>query len=207
MVTMILAFVVSAHAMSYDEARERALFLTDKMAYELQLDDRQYDAAYRINLNYLMSLNRRSDVYSSYWRARNRYLQDIFSDLQYRRYAAASYFFRPAYWANNSWLLSVCRRYANPSCLYRYHPHTYDIYCGRRHHSDKYYKDMAHKWKKHQKEVRKEMRREMKERRKFEQRHLYSFDRHPRDMHRHGDMRHWDTSPRNHSSSPLSFPI
>ena len=34
---MVLGFMVTAGAMSYSQAREQALFLTDKMAYELNL--------------------------------------------------------------------------------------------------------------------------------------------------------------------------
>jgi hypothetical protein len=42
----ILTLTVSARAMSYEQARNEALFLTDKMAYELNLTDAQYEAAY-----------------------------------------------------------------------------------------------------------------------------------------------------------------
>ena len=41
---MVLGFMVTAGAMSYSQAREQALFLTDKMAYELNLTDDQYEA-------------------------------------------------------------------------------------------------------------------------------------------------------------------
>ena len=50
----LLTMSVSASAMSYEQARNEALFLTDKMAYELNLTDAQYEAAYEINLDYLM---------------------------------------------------------------------------------------------------------------------------------------------------------
>ena len=53
---MVLGFAVAASAMSYSQAREQALFLTDKMAYELNLTDDQYEAAYEINLDYLLSV-------------------------------------------------------------------------------------------------------------------------------------------------------
>ena len=45
-IVMVLGFMVTAGAMSYSQAREQALFLTDKMAYELNLTDDQYEAAY-----------------------------------------------------------------------------------------------------------------------------------------------------------------
>ena len=61
--TTILTFAASANAMSYSQAREQALFLTDKMAYELNLNEEQYDAAYEINLDYLMSIDTYDDLY------------------------------------------------------------------------------------------------------------------------------------------------
>ncbi len=41
----VVAMVLQANAMSYEQARREALFLTDKMAYELNLSDAQYEAA------------------------------------------------------------------------------------------------------------------------------------------------------------------
>ncbi len=48
---MLFTMTVSASAMSYEQARNEALFLTDKMAYELNLTEDQYEAAYEINLD------------------------------------------------------------------------------------------------------------------------------------------------------------
>ena len=45
---LLFTVTVSANAMSYEQAREQALFLTDKMAYELNLSEAQYEAAYEI---------------------------------------------------------------------------------------------------------------------------------------------------------------
>ena len=59
---MMMTIAISANAMTYNEARNEALFLTDKMAYELGLNDAQYDAVYNINLDYLMGLNARADL-------------------------------------------------------------------------------------------------------------------------------------------------
>ena len=59
---MMMTIAISANAMTYNEARNEALFLTDKMAYELGLNDAQYDAVYNINLDYLMGLNARADA-------------------------------------------------------------------------------------------------------------------------------------------------
>ena len=59
----LLAFAYQAKAMSFEQARQQALFLTDKMAYELNLTDDQYEAAYEINLDYLLSIDHYDDLY------------------------------------------------------------------------------------------------------------------------------------------------
>ena len=64
----LFTLTVSASAMSYEQARQQALFLTDKMAYELNLTEDQYEAAYEINLDYLMGVNTYDDLYGAYWR-------------------------------------------------------------------------------------------------------------------------------------------
>ena len=69
--SLLLAFTAATRAMSYEQARDQALFLTDKMAYELNLTEAQYDAAYEVNLDYLMSINSPDDLYSAYWRQRS----------------------------------------------------------------------------------------------------------------------------------------
>ena len=58
MMTLVAMLTIAAtgKAMSYEQARNEALFLTDKMAYELNLTDEQYEAAYEINLDYLMGV-------------------------------------------------------------------------------------------------------------------------------------------------------
>ena len=64
---LMIAFLTGLagiHAMSYEEARDRARFLTDKMAYELNLNDQQYNDAYEINLDYLMNIRTASDASS-----------------------------------------------------------------------------------------------------------------------------------------------
>lgn len=117
--TLILS--VPSSAMSYRQAREQALFLTDKMAYELNLTDDQYEAAYEINLDYLMSVNSYDDLYGIYWRQRNLDLSYILMEWQYRDYLAATYFYRPLYWNDGYWRFRV----------YAYYPHRDYYYFGR----------------------------------------------------------------------------
>ena len=70
-----MMITIAANAMSYKEAKNEALYLSDKMAYELNLTDAQYDAVYEINLDYMMSVNGRNDVYGVWWDRRNTDLQ------------------------------------------------------------------------------------------------------------------------------------
>ena len=98
-IVTLFTMTVSASAMSYEQARDQALFLTDKMAYELNLTEEQYQAAYEINLDYLMGVNSYDDVYGTYWTHRNLDLSYILLDWQYRAFVNATYFYRPIWWS------------------------------------------------------------------------------------------------------------
>ena len=126
----MLTFTVAANAMSYEQAREQALFLTDKMAYELNLTEEQYDAAYEINLDYLMSVNTPDDLYEDYWRQRNLDLSYILLDWQYQAFCAATYFYRPLYWASGVWHFAIYSRYPHRHYLYFGRPNIYITYRG-----------------------------------------------------------------------------
>ncbi|MDD5861274.1 MAG: hypothetical protein PUD15_01750 [Prevotella sp.] len=102
---------LSASAMDYEDARQQALFLTDKMAYELNLTDDQYEAAYEINLDYLMSINNYDDLYGLYWRQRNRDLEYILAATQWNAYLNSLYFYRPLYWDAGCWHFRIYARY------------------------------------------------------------------------------------------------
>ena len=126
----LLTLTTSAQAMSYEQARERALFLTDKMAYELNLTDDQYEAAYEINLDYLMTVNTYDDLYGEYWRQRNLDLSYILLDWQYRTYCSATYFYRPLYWQSGCWHFGIYARYPHRTYFYFGRPHFYAVYRG-----------------------------------------------------------------------------
>jgi hypothetical protein len=132
MMTLIamLTMTVSANAMSYEQARNEALFLTDKMAYELNLTDEQYEAAYEINLDYLMGVAGRDDVFGTYWERRNLDLSYILYDWQWNAYVAASYFYRPLYWEAGYWHFGIYRRYPHRDYFYFGRPHFYATYRG-----------------------------------------------------------------------------
>ena len=120
----------SKNAMSYKEAKKEALYLSDKMAYELSLNDAQYDAVYEINLDYMMSVSGRNDVYGAWWSRRNTDLQFILTAYQYKKYVEISYFYRPLTWKNGSWTFNVYTHYGNKSHFYKAHPKGYLSYKG-----------------------------------------------------------------------------
>ena len=127
---VMLTSTMAASAMSYEQARNEALFLTDKMAYELNLTDEQYEAAYEINLDYLMGVAGRDDVYGTYWERRNLDLSYILYDWQWKSYIAASYFYRPLYWEAGYWHFGIYRRYPHRDYFYFGRPHFYATYRG-----------------------------------------------------------------------------
>ena len=127
---VMLTSTMAASAMSYEQARNEALFLTDKMAYELNLTDEQYEAAYEINLDYLMGVSGRDDVFGTYWERRNLDLSYILFDWQWNAYIAASYFYRPLFWEAGYWHFGIYRIYPHRDFFYFGRPHFYATYRG-----------------------------------------------------------------------------
>ena len=130
LVAMFTITFTTASAMSYEQARQQALFLTDKMAYELNLTDDQYEAAYEVNLDYLMGINTYDDLYGVYWRQRNLDLSYILLDWQYRAFCDATYFYRPLYWDGGFWHFGIYARYPRRDYFFFGRPHFYVSYRG-----------------------------------------------------------------------------
>jgi len=128
--TVMLLTAVTAQAMSYEQARNEALFLTDKMAYELNLTDAQYEAAYEINLDYLMGVASYDDVFGTYWERRNMDLSYILLDWQWKAFCAATYFYRPLYWSNGYWHFGIYARYPHRDYFFFGRPAFYATYRG-----------------------------------------------------------------------------
>jgi len=126
----LLTITVSASAMSYNQARDEALFLTDKMAYELNLTDEQYEAAYEINLDYLMSIDSYDNLFGVYWNQRNLDLQYVLLDWQYRAFLNCLYFYRPIYWDGGYWHFRIYARYPHRNYFYFGRPRVYVVYRG-----------------------------------------------------------------------------
>ena len=127
---MMLAIATVGKAMSYEQARNEALFLTDKMAYELNLTDEQYEAAYEINLDYLMGVTTYDYVDGSYWARRNRALIYVLLEWQWTTFCAATYFYRPLTWSDGFWHFGVYARYPHRDYFFFGRPVFYASYRG-----------------------------------------------------------------------------
>ena len=126
---VMIVMTISANAMSYNAAKNEALFLSDKMVYELNLTAAQYEAVYEINLDYLMSLNGHGDVFGIWWHRRNTDLSYVLNSWQYDKYMALTHFYRPVAWKAGGWTFAVYSHY-NRGHFYSAHPKVCVTYKG-----------------------------------------------------------------------------
>ena len=71
----------------------------------------QYEAVYEINLDYLLNVDTRADVFGFWWEVRNRDLRYVLSTWQYDRFMASEWFYRPVVWGTGGWTFSIYTRY------------------------------------------------------------------------------------------------
>ena len=145
---VLCCLTMSLSAMNYNEAREQARFLTDKMAYELNLNEQQYNDCYEINLDYLMSVTTADDVYGDYLAYRNADIRHILYDWQFSLFAAADYFIRPLAWYHGVFVFPIYRHYTAGHYYYA-HPvvfHTYRGGHGRFYHRAGFYASRRPHW-------------------------------------------------------------
>ncbi len=144
----VFGFAAGAKAMDYETARNQAYYLTDKMAYELNLSDAQYNDAYEINLDYLLSLNSPRDMELAYLRHRNEDLRYILMEWQWRAFMAEEYLFNPVRWVSGAWYFPIYRHYARTQFFYS-RPRIWHDYRGthaRRHYAHSYYANRRPHW-------------------------------------------------------------
>lgn len=154
----MMSTAVCSAAMSNSKVRKETRFLTDKMAYELNLDTEQYNDVYEINydfisgIRYLMDDVLRGeewalDRYYDYLDVRNDDLHWVLSSKQYSRFMQAAYFYRPVYVSGGRWSFRIYITYANHNHFYFPQPYHYRTYCGghyRTHYHDSYYRGRYH---------------------------------------------------------------
>jgi hypothetical protein len=133
MVAILMVITVTAKALSYETARSEALFLSDKMAYELNLSPSQYEAIYEINLDYFMYVGTKLDLYSDLWKQRNYEIQQILTPYQYEEFLRLKYFYRPLGWRDGRWEFRIYRVYPNRGHYMMNRPRAYANYRGGRH--------------------------------------------------------------------------
>ncbi len=126
----MMVMTISAAALPFNQAQQEALFLSDKMAYELGLNEVQYEMIYEINLDYFLSVNNYNDLNGVWWARRNADLRYILTTYQYNRYINLTYFYRPLVWRSTGWYYPIYTRYTNRTHFYSHRPTGYVSYRG-----------------------------------------------------------------------------
>ncbi|MCD7900791.1 MAG: hypothetical protein LUH22_13235 [Bacteroides sp.] len=159
---MILLFAIGmiamsntsmASSLSTTQVRKETRFLTDKMAYELNMNSMQYDDAFEINFDFIFSVRDiMDDVVRGYGWAIDRYYQMldirnddlrwVLSDTQYRRFMITEDFYRPIYANTSGWNFRIYVRFPNLNLFFFGKPRHYTTYKGghyRTHHNNNSY--------------------------------------------------------------------
>ena len=148
-----LAAVLNVQAMSRSNIRNNARFISDRMAYELDLAPWQYEECYEINYDFIYAINYiMDDVVFGYYDAIDHYydlLDDRNDDLryvlnasQYRKFMTRDYFYRPVYTSGTKWSFRIYTIYSNRTFFYYDAPRVLKTYRGehsRSHHTTGYY--------------------------------------------------------------------
>ena len=143
LVTLAVAITgaVQAFALTPMAIRENARFLTDRMAYELNLTPQQIEDCYEINYDFIASINpimdevvygypEYIDRYYNYLDYRNDDLRYIMTEAQYLAFMSLDYFFRPVYTYAGNWLFRIFDIYTNHRFFYYDAPLIYHSYYG-----------------------------------------------------------------------------
>ena len=155
---ILVGLTTQLFAMSMSNIRSNARFLSDRMAYELDLTPMQYDDCYEINFDFIYSINNimddviygYGDAIENYYRLldyRNEDLRFVLDARQYARFLSLDYFYRPIYSTGRSWAFRIHTIYSNRSFFYFDAPSIYRTYRGahsRLHYHNDYYVHRHH---------------------------------------------------------------
>jgi hypothetical protein len=143
MMSLLMVLTVPAMAaMSTSKMRQHSRFLTDRMAYELNLSSSQYDDVYEVNYDFLRQTRyliddvvagytSALDEYYDYLDVRNDDLRWILTSSQYRRFLEKEYFYRPIYTTTSgSWGFRIYQIYSDITHFYFGKPSHYSSYKG-----------------------------------------------------------------------------
>lgn len=145
---LIGLFTTNAFSLSTSKIRLNARFLSDRMAYELDLTPMQYEYCYEINYDFLYGINRimddvvygytdAIDMYYDYLDQRNEDLRYVLNSVQYVKFRSSEYFHDPIYSNGITWDFRIYTIYSNKTFFYYDSPSIYKTYDGL--HSHKYY--------------------------------------------------------------------
>lgn len=127
LMVMMTMVVTSAKGMSYELAREEAAFIADKMAYELDLSEMQYESVYEVYFDYFLNITP-TNIYGIYWDHLCTDLSYILTPGQYRRFKNITYFYRPVvYRSGNLWSFSIYNMYVRGNYYFN-RPQAYVVY-------------------------------------------------------------------------------
>lgn len=140
-ITLVLVFaaVVNVNAMSKYRASREARFLTDKMAWELDLSYSQMEDVYEINYDYFRSLVSVYDNYTLAYEIRNEELSFVLTPRQWTRFMAIEYFYVPVRVRSYSWYFPIHNHYRKDHFYYDA-PHAYSHYSGGHAHNKDFYR-------------------------------------------------------------------
>lgn len=138
---MVMMGIAQMFAMSHSTIRNNARFLSDRMAYELDLTPMQYDDIYEINYDFLYAINRiMPDVVFGYGDAirhyydlldyRNDDIRYVLTMRQYQKFIMTEHFYRPIYSTGKDWMLRVHTIYNNHTFFYFDAPSVFKHYKG-----------------------------------------------------------------------------
>lgn len=154
----LVAISAQAMALSMSKVREYARFLSDRMAYELNLTNRQYDDCYEVNYDFIDAVGDYLDAmeygssyafdqYYMYLDYRNEDLSYILSSYQYSKFLDIEQFCRPFCIYEGSWAFRPYIVYPDRSYFYMGLPTGFSIYIGghaRRYYSSGFYANRYH---------------------------------------------------------------
>lgn len=138
---LLVIQALPAKAFGLDNIRINARFLTDRMAFELNLNPSQYDAIYEVNYDFLSGVDdylydmgyadrRAVEAYTRYLEARNEDLRWVLSQREYQRFRSMDHFYRPIYASGNRCALRIYLIYPNWEHFYYDRPAHYYTYKG-----------------------------------------------------------------------------
>lgn len=138
---MLMVMAITVSAMSDSRLRSAARFLSDRMAYELDLTPMQYDDCFEINYDFFVAANGVMDdvvdgyldavnTYYDYLDYRNEDIRQVLDAAQYARFLEADYFYSPIYTRRGGWYFRIYNVYNNPSFFYYDRPTGFYTYRG-----------------------------------------------------------------------------